>query len=118
MANMSNTSIDLSSVDQISRGDREKKMRYLKQFVELMGERSQAIVEGLKASDLAAIQKIVHSMSPQLKFFEVKGSEQAAVNIQQPDLALTDDLRKEIGDFVTCVQTSIQEVAEIIESNS
>lgn len=114
---MSKTSIDLSSVEQISRGDSQRKMRYLNQFVELMRERSEAIEAGLKASDLSAIQKVVHSMSPQLKFFEVSGTEDAAVRIQHGGSEMTAEMRQDIEAFVVCVTTAVQDVEEIIGSH-
>ena len=60
--------IDLGSVIQIGRGDEQRVIRYLRQFIELIPSRLEQVESALEAGDRASVRQHLHQMSPQLQF--------------------------------------------------
>ncbi len=63
--------IGLSQLEQITRGSAERKQRYLRQFLQLVPKRVEKVQEAMSQKDRALIRQTLHSMRPQLQFFEV-----------------------------------------------
>ncbi|MEO1715429.1 MAG: hypothetical protein AAFU60_19040, partial [Bacteroidota bacterium] len=61
--------LDLSRLRQISRGDRSRSMRYLRQFQELIPARLELLELARYEEDRKTIRQVVHQMRPQLEFF-------------------------------------------------
>jgi HPt (histidine-containing phosphotransfer) domain-containing protein len=65
--------IDTTQLVQISRGDKDRMMKYLSQFEELIPQRIESLQERLGEEDRKGVRQILHQMSPQLQFFGVPG---------------------------------------------
>lgn len=63
--------LSLKNVIAISRGSEHKKLQYLNQFVNLVTERNIKLEEALKHEDRKNVRRILHSMRPQIQFFEI-----------------------------------------------
>jgi len=67
-----NTSyINSENLIAISRGDKTRMVKYLRQFQELIPERIERLRESLQAEDRKKVRQILHQMSPQLEFFGI-----------------------------------------------
>ena len=63
--------IDLQNLENISRGDNKRLLKYLVQFKELVPERTIQLQNALKMADRVQIRQILHKMSPQIQFFGI-----------------------------------------------
>lgn len=63
--------IDLDNLINISRGDKGRMERYLRQFQELIPGRVTYLKKYLKENDRKMIRQTLHQMSPQLQFFGI-----------------------------------------------
>ena len=71
--NWDTTYIDPQNLVSISRGDKERMLKYLNQFLELIPPRIEKLKESLAAEDRKMIRQTLHQMSPQLQFFGIPG---------------------------------------------
>lgn len=65
------THIHLKNVLKISRGSEQKVHNYLNQFCTLIPERIEKLNAAIAIENRVAIRQILHTMSPQLQFFDV-----------------------------------------------
>lgn len=65
--------VDLSNILEIARGDQDRFLKYLRQFVELVPVRCTLMQDAVGQRDRERIRAVVHSMKPQVLFFGVKG---------------------------------------------
>lgn len=90
-------SLNLDRLDQLCKGNAEKKQRYLRQFLEMIPPAIEKIRVGLEAGDSQAIRQAVHFLAPQLAFF---GIEDFALILKQlgrqPDRLNLHDLHQSI----------------------
>jgi len=63
--------IDSTQLVQIARGDKERMLKYLTQFEELIPQRIEHLKERLAEEDRRSVRQILHQMSPQLQFFGI-----------------------------------------------
>jgi len=63
--------INLQNLIAHSRGNQEKFEQYLRQFVELLPKRLDALAENAKSENRKLMRQQLHQMSPQLEFFGV-----------------------------------------------
>ncbi len=70
-ANWNTIFIDPQNLLSISRGNRERMIKYLRQFQELIPQRTESLKESLQAEDRIRIRQLLHQMSPQLQFFGI-----------------------------------------------
>ncbi|MEM1283266.1 MAG: Hpt domain-containing protein [Bacteroidota bacterium] len=66
---MMNELIDLKNIKQVSRGNKDRMEKYLRQFASLIPERTEMIREALDSKDRAQVRQLIHKMSPQIQFF-------------------------------------------------
>lgn len=108
--------IDLSNVEDISRGDHGRRMRYLNQFVDLVGHRSAEVSEALSQNDRVRIRMVVHSMKPQLLFFGVKNVQ---VDIDVLELKAeslpSDELRLHVVSLLDKCEKAKMEVTQMLK---
>lgn len=65
--------IDPQNLLNISRGDKNRMERYLRQFQELIPTRIDDLKKYQKNKDRKMIRQTLHQMSPQLQFFGIQG---------------------------------------------
>ena len=108
--------IDLKNINAISRGNERNVLKYLKQFLELIPERSEQLKEALKNEDRLQIRQILHKMSPQLQFF---GIEDIIVPIQRLEFEYQsmplNELQKLVSEIICKLEGAINEVSTLID---
>lgn len=67
--------IDPQHLIEISHGDKNRLLKYLNRFQELIPNRIEKLQQALEAEDRNMIRKTVHQMSPQLQFFGIRDVE-------------------------------------------
>lgn len=65
--------IDMNNLIEISRGDAGRMEKYLRQFQQLIPERTRNLRQSLDQEERKMVRQILHKMSPQLQFFGVPG---------------------------------------------
>lgn len=107
--------IDLKNLHNICRGDNEKKLKYLKQFVELITPRTQELKRSLEKADRANIRHILHKMSPQLQFF---GVNEVIIPIRRMEFEYLSldykELKIIVLDIIAILEVAVCEVLELI----
>lgn len=101
--------IDLTHLKQISRGNKEKELYYLRQFQELIPVRLDQLKVALHDEQQDSIRQIIHIMSPQLEFFgimEVK-------HIKK--LLETDETFRNVDEMKILLNHLIAKIAEAIK---
>lgn len=112
------TIIDLQNIINISRGNPDHILKYLKQFVELIPERLKDLKISLENGDRMMIRQILHKMSPQLQFFGIKN---VTTPIQRMEFEYQsmpiNELEQLVNDIITKLEEAVAEVSKIIDSN-
>jgi HPt (histidine-containing phosphotransfer) domain-containing protein len=63
--------LDLEKLISLSRGDKDRMLKYLNQFQDLIPSRVESLKISLEAEDRKMVRQILHQMSPQLQFFGI-----------------------------------------------
>jgi HPt (histidine-containing phosphotransfer) domain-containing protein len=63
--------IDLKNLINLSRGDKDRMLKYLNQFQDLIPSRVESLKNSLEVEDRKMVRQILHQMSPQLQFFGI-----------------------------------------------
>lgn len=112
------TFINLENVVNISRGDSDRMLKYLKQFQELIPERLIQLKEALNQDDRKQIRQIIHKMSPQLQFF---GIQNIILPIQRLEFEYESmpffELQALGNDIIYKLEGATKEVSKIIQSH-
>ena len=112
------TVIDLHNLQQISRGDRVRQLRYLKQFVELIPSRTQQIKEALAQQNRTLLRKLIHQLSPQIQFFGINDfarlKRKLELEYQEIDYF---ELQQLVNDLLERLDLARQEVEQIIDAD-
>ena len=66
------TVVNPQELIKISRGDKNRMLKYLYQFQTLIPVRIESLKESLKTGDRKMVRQLLHQMSPQLQFFGIK----------------------------------------------
>ncbi|MFK7776309.1 MAG: hypothetical protein AB8F94_29575 [Saprospiraceae bacterium] len=102
----------------ISRGDKNRMERYLRQFQELIPARVEDLKKHLNDNDRKMIRQTLHQMSPQLQFF---GIQNVVVPIRRLEFEYQtmplDDLEILINGILEKLDGACGEVDSIIEKN-
>ncbi len=110
--------IDPQNLINISRGDKSRMERYLRQFQELIPTRVEDLKKYINDNDRKRIRQTLHQMSPQLQFFGIQ-------NVVEPIRRLEfeyqtipfDDLKILINGILAKLDGACREVKVIIENN-
>ena len=63
------TYVNLEALDHLCKGDREKHVKYLRQFNEVLTPQMNQLQKALESKDFISIRQILHHTGPQLTFF-------------------------------------------------
>ena len=112
------TIIDLQNIINISRGNPDHILKYLKQFMELIPERLKDLKISLENGDRMMIRQILHKMSPQLQFFGVKNVTTPIQRMEYEYQSMPiNELEQLVNDIIAKLEEAVAEVSKIIESN-
>ena len=109
--------INLNNLEAISRGDKSRMQKYLRQFLELIPDRSNQLRKALLNEDRVQLRQILHKMSPQLQFF---GIQDIIVPIQRLEFEYQtmphEELTRLINEIISKLEGAINEVSRLIDS--
>lgn len=112
------TIIDLQNIINISRGNPDHILKYLKQFVELIPERLKDLKISLENGDRMMIRQILHKMSPQLQFFGIKNVTTPIQRMEYEYQSMPiNELEQLVNDIIAKLEEAVTEVSKIIDSN-
>ncbi|MEE9373379.1 MAG: hypothetical protein V3V00_10035 [Saprospiraceae bacterium] len=112
------TYIDLKNVVKISRGSNDKMYTYLKQFSELISERSKKVKESMVAEDRTAMLQILHNMSPQIQFFGIHDVAESLKRMEWDYKTISiDKLKPIVEDILQKLNDAVDEVENILDNN-
>lgn len=110
------THLDLTQVKLICRGDEEKITAYLNQFLTLIPERLEKAKNGMKKKDRTQVRKVIHNMSPQIRFFGIPNVEKHISRLElECETMPLEDLQNIIKDISTKLQNALKEVNLILQ---
>ena len=66
--------IKLDNLDRLCKGDKNKRIKYLEQYLELIPSSVTRIELAMKQQDKTALAKEIHYIKPQLMFFGMEDS--------------------------------------------
>lgn len=112
------TIIDLQNIINISRGNPDHILKYLKQFMELIPERMKDLKFRLENGDRMMIRQILHKMSPQLQFFGIKNVTTPIQRMEYEYQSMPiNELEQLVNDIIAKLEEAVAEVSKIIDSN-
>ena len=112
------TIIDLQNIINISRGNPDHILKYLKQFMELIPERLKDLKISLENGDRMMIRQILHKMSPQLQFFGIKNVTTPIQRMEYEYQSMPiNELEQLVNDIIAKLEEAVAEVSKIIDSN-
>ena len=102
----------------ISRGDKNRLLKYLNQFQELIPQRIENLMESLDSEDRRMIRQILHQMSPQLQFFGIPGVVDPIRRLEDEyEIMPMEDLEFLVNDILMKLDKASKEVALVLENN-
>lgn len=112
------THLNLQNLIDLSKGDSDRILKYLLQFQELMPGRIENLKKELSENNRVKIRQILHSMSPQLQFFEIPN---VTIPINRMEHEYNTLERKELESMVENIliqlEGATEEINNIIKEN-
>ena len=102
----------------ISRGDKNRMLKYLYQFQTLIPVRIEGLKESLKTGDRKMVRQLLHQMSPQLQFFGIKGITQPIRRLEHEYESMPiEDLNELVDQVLIKLDLAIKDVDSILKDN-
>lgn len=112
------TYIDLKNVLAISRGNEQKVHRYLNQFCTLIPERLEKLQVAMNIENRVAIRQILHTMSPQLQFFDVPDVVPVIRRLEfDYETMPIEELLQVTRSILSTLDSAVEEVENILKSS-
>lgn len=110
--------IDPQHLIGISRGDKDRMLKYLLQFEELVPPRIASLNECLKLNDRKMIRQVLHQMSPQIQFFGIPDIVQPIQKLELEYLSMPyGDLKMMVQAIILKLEFALKEVTSIVNSH-
>lgn len=110
--------IDPQNLISISRGDKNRLLKYLNQFKELIPQRIEKLQESLMEKDRKMTRQILHQMSPQLQFFGIPGVVTPIRRLEHEyETMPIEDLNSLVKDILIKLENASKEVDLILKNN-
>lgn len=110
--------IDLNNLKTISRGDPEKALKYLNQFMDLIPQRIEHLKERLNAEDRKMTRQILHQMSPQLQFFGIPDVVEPIRRLEHEyETMPIDDLKSLVQEILLKLDGATKEIESVIKNS-
>ena len=109
--------INLERLNKLCKGNKTKKLKYLKQFLEMIPLSIQKLKFAMEKGDRTTILKEFHFMSPQLLFF---GIDDFSVLMERPsndEVLSFEALKSQIEKGISKIEKALKEVESIIKKN-
>ena len=112
------TYINPQNLIAISRGDKNRMLKYLNQFQELIPQRIENLKEHLQAEDRKMIRQILHQMSPQLQFFGIPGVVIPIKRLEHEyETMPIENLKMLVNDILVKLDYANKEVEQVLKKN-
>jgi HPt (histidine-containing phosphotransfer) domain-containing protein len=112
------TVVNPQELMNISRGDKNRMLKYLYQFQTLIPLRIEALKESLKNDDRKMVRQLLHQMSPQLQFFGIEDVVQPIRRLEHEyETMRMEDLRILVHSILTKLDLAIKDVDSILKDN-
>ena len=110
--------LDLTKLNEVTRGDSGRIKRYLNQFQELIPTRIGLMQEYLDTDNRNMIRQTVHQMSPQLHFFGLPGVSDSIERIEKEYVSMPMDELKELSfQLIHQLELAKAEIDRIVQEN-
>ena len=109
--------IDLENLISLSRGDKDRMLKYLNQFQDLIPSRVESLKISLKAEDRKMVRQILHQMSPQLQFFGIPEVVNPIRRLEHEYKTIPiDNLKTLVNDILIKLDHANKEVALVLKN--
>lgn len=112
------SNINLEGLNKLCKGNETKKLKYLKQFLEMISLSIQKLRLATEKGDRTTVMKEFHFMSPQLVFFGINDISVLMEKERANDGLSFDLLKDQIEKAITKIEKALEEVESIIENKS
>ena len=110
--------IDLKNLISIARGDKDRMLKYLNQFMELIPQRIENLNEYLLANDRKMIRQTLHRMSPQIQFFGIPDVVAPIRRLEHEyETMPLEELELLVKNILTNLDKAINEIESVINNN-
>lgn len=110
--------INLDTLHAICKGDKDKRLRYLNQFLKMIPLSIQKLRLDIEEEDRNKLLKEIHFMSPQLAFFGIDGFSDVLKKEKVTERVSFDVLKSKILKEISNIEKALEEVKEIIDNQS
>ena len=112
------TLIDLQNLKLVSRGNKDRMEKYLRQFASLIPERTEMSRAALDSEDRAQVRQLIHKMSPQLQFFGMDEVVELKNQLEMGYLKMDfQDLKKMVNHLLEQLAQALVEVNQLLTDN-
>ncbi len=108
--------IKLKELHKLCKGDKDRELNYLKQFLDMITVSIQKIKLAIEKGDRETIVKELHYMSPQLMFFGINDFSILMERVQKKDELSFDLLRNQVDKGIFNINKALKEVESLIEN--
>ena len=116
--NWNTNHIDLQNLITISRGDKNRMLKYLNQFQELIPQRIESLKSSLEVEDRKTTRQILHQMSPQLQFFGIPDVVTPIRRLEHEYRTMPlEDLKSLVKDILLKLDGACKEIEQIIKDH-
>ena len=110
--------ISLDALHAICKGDKDKKLKYLKQFLEMIPLSIQKLTLDIEEEDRVKLMKEIHFMSPQLVFFGIDDFSDLMKTEKEFHNLPFDVLKAHLIKALIKIESALKEVETIVENQS
>jgi HPt (histidine-containing phosphotransfer) domain-containing protein len=108
--------IDLEKLIQLSRGEKDRIVKYMNQFQKLIPERMIKLKDAAHSEERDQMRKQLHKMGPQLQFFGIPNATQVVHQLENEIQTLDiEELKSMINNLMLNVNNAMNEVDRIIQ---
>ena len=112
------TVVNPQELINISRGDKNRMLKYLYQFQALIPARIEALNESLKIEDRKKVRQLLHQMTPQLQFFGIDGVVEPIKKLEFEYATLPiEELTELVSDVLIKLNLALKDVDSILRDN-
>ena len=112
------TVVNPQELINISRGDKNRMLKYLYQFQTLIPQRIEKLKESLKTDDRKMVRQLLHQMSPQLQFFGIEDVVKPIRRLEHEFETIPfKDLNSLVNNILIKLNLAIKDVDSILKDN-
>ncbi len=110
--------INLDTLHDYCKGDKDKELRFLMQFLEMIPLSIHKIQLNIEEKDRSKLLKEIHFMSPHLLFFGIEDFSDLTKREKEIEHLPFDVLKSQVFDGLDRIERAIEEARTIIENQS